>query len=167
MSLPPYTTYPTVVADKILLRQIMPADIAGIVEISFYDAKQARTIAEAIEMQAKIDRDYLSGNSIHWAIVDRENNVVVGTCGYYRGFDNETGELGCVLLPAFRGKGYMTLALKAAIKFGTTHVRLKRITAITSAHNVKAIELLQRLGFQQVIVSGKDELEYELTNTFS
>lgn len=165
MNLPPFDTYPTVEADQIILRQILPSDISGIVEISFYDAKQARTITEAIEMQARIDRDYLSGNSIHWAIVDKASKKVVGTCGYYRGFDNETGELGCVLLTAFRGQGYMTMALKAAITFGFTHIGLKRIRAITSIQNPKAIQLLHRLGFKQVVVAGDDDVEYELTDT--
>lgn len=30
--------------------------------------------------------------------------------GYYRGFENASGELGCVLLPQFRGQGFMTSA---------------------------------------------------------
>ncbi len=164
MTLPPYSAFPTVVADKIVLRQVLPADIPAIVEISFYDAKQARTIAEAIEMQAKIDQDYLAGNSIHWAIADRENNVVVGTCGYYRGFNQEKGELGCVLLPAFRGQGYMSAALKAAIEFGLNHIGLKRVIAITSKQNAKAIKLLDRLGFELVSDLSDDELNYELNN---
>ncbi len=163
MNLPPYSSYPVVEAGNIVLRQILPTDIPDIVEISFYDAKQARTTTEAIEMQARIDRDYLSGNSIHWAIVDNASKKVVGTCGYYRGFDNETGELGCVLLTAFRGQGYMTMALKSAITFGFRHIGLKCIRAITSIQNPKAIQLLHRLGFKQVVVSGGDEIEYELT----
>lgn len=165
MNLPPFDTYPTVEADKIILRQILPGDISGIVEISFYDAKQARTTKEAIEMQARIDRDYLAGNSIHWAIVDKASKKVVGTCGYYRGFNNETGELGCVLLPTYRGQGYMTLALKAAITFGFAHIGLQRITAITTKQNLQAIKLLHRLCFKQVAVAGDDDLEYELSDT--
>ena len=166
MTLPPYSAFPTVAADKIILRQILPADIPAIVEISFYDAKQARTIAEAIEMQAKIDQDYLAGNSIHWAIADKENNIVVGTCGYYRGFNQEKGELGCVLLPAFRGQGYMSAALKAAIEFGLNQIGLKRVFAITSGQNHKAVKLLERLGFKPVSEAGAEEVEYEYTNTF-
>lgn len=162
MTLPPYNTFPIVLADKIVLRQILPADIADIIEISFYDAKQARTVAEAIEMQAKIDQDYLSGSSIHWGIADSESNVVVGTCGYYRGFDQETGELGCVLRPAFRGQGYMTSALRAAIEFGLNHIGLKRIIAVTSKQNGKATKLLDRLGFKIVSDLIDDEVKYEL-----
>ena len=165
MNLPPYTHFPTIAIENIVLRQVLPSDIPFIVEISVYDAKQARSIAEATEMQARIDWDYLAGNSIHWAIEDKRNNAVVGTCGYYRGFDNETGELGCILLPAFRGRGYMALALKGAITYGLAQMGLKRIIAITTQQNNQAIHLLNRLGFKQVSVLNQDDVIYEYSNT--
>ncbi|MBW8361321.1 MAG: GNAT family N-acetyltransferase [Kaistella sp.] len=47
---------------------------------------------------------------------------MVGTCGFYRGFANEEGELGCILLSRYRGQGFMTGALRAAIDFGLHHI---------------------------------------------
>ncbi|MDF2478780.1 MAG: family acetyltransferase [Sphingobacterium sp.] len=32
--------------------------------------------------------------------------VLNSVTGYYRGFENASGELGCVLLPQFRGQGF-------------------------------------------------------------
>lgn len=101
MQLPHYTQYPEISDEKILLRQIQSSDIPDIMEISFYDGIQAQNPAQAAEMQSKIDADYESGNSIHWAIIDRLTNQIVGTCGYYRGLDKGEGELGCVLLPQY------------------------------------------------------------------
>ena len=74
MRLPPYTTFPTISNDKILLRQIEFSDSNDIVEISFYNAIQAKTLEQAIAMQANINKDYMAGTSIHWGFV--------GTCGY-------------------------------------------------------------------------------------
>lgn len=165
MKIPPYTHFPTISIENIVLRQVLPSDIPGLVEISYYDAKQARSIAEATEMQARIDRDYLAGNSIHWAIEDKRNNAVVGTCGYYRGFDNETGELGCILLTAFQGQGYMARALQGAITYGLAQIGLKRIIAITTQQNNRAINLLNRLGFKQVSVLNQDDVIFEYSNT--
>jgi ribosomal-protein-alanine N-acetyltransferase len=65
MNLPPYDIFPTVSGNKITLRQILPSDIKDILEISFYDSVQATTIEQAAEMQDKINKDYLDGNSIH------------------------------------------------------------------------------------------------------
>ncbi|MEJ5091255.1 GNAT family N-acetyltransferase [Sphingobacterium faecium] len=155
--------YPTIKDDKISLRQIMPTDIEDIVEISFYDTIQATTFEMAIVMQERIDQDIRDGNSIHWGIIDHSTNKIVGTCGYYRGLDKGEGELGCVLLPQFRGQGFMTNAMQLAIDFGLNNLGLKRIWAITSNENIKAIKLLERLKFIKVVDLEDNEIEYELT----
>lgn len=155
--------YPIIKDDKISLRQIMPTDIEDIVEISFYDTIQATTFEMAIVMQERIDQDIRDGNSIHWGIIDHSTNKIVGTCGYYRGLDKGEGELGCVLLPQFRGQGFMTNAMQLAIDFGLNNLGLKRIWVITSNENIKAIKLLERLKFIKVVDLEDNEIEYELT----
>lgn len=150
MKLPPYTVFPNIVGDKISLRQVMTDDIKDLIEISFYDAVQATTVQKAIEMQAKINKDYFDGNSIHWGIADKSTNKIIGACGYYRGLDKGEGELGCVLLPQYRGQGYMTSAMLLAIDFGLNNIGLKHIWATTSQHNTAAIKLLERLNFIKV-----------------
>lgn len=164
MKLPPYTTFPTIIAEKISLRQIQPSDINDIIEISFYDAIQATTLQQAIGMQDKINKDYRDGNSIHWGIAENLTNKIVGTCGYYRGLDKGAGELGCVLLPQYRGQGFMTLSMSLAIDFGINNIGLNRIYAITSRENNKARNLLDRLNFIKIVELEDDEIEYELKN---
>jgi len=162
MKLPPYDKFPSISDDKILLRQIQFSDINDIIEISFYDSIQAKTLSQAIEMQAKINEDYNNGKSIHWGVVDKLANKVVGTCGYYRGFDKGEGELGCVLLPQYRGQGYMTYAILLAIKFGLNNIGLKRIWATTTKQNKKAIKLIEKLNFVKIADLNDSEIEYEL-----
>ncbi|MDM1547115.1 GNAT family N-acetyltransferase [Empedobacter falsenii] len=162
MKLPPYDEFPTISDDKIVLRQIQFFDINEIIEISFYDAIQAKTIEQATEMQTKINEDYNNGNSIHWGIIDKLSNKIVGTCGYYRGLDKGEGELGCVLLPQYRGQGYMSFAMLLAINFGLNTIGLKRIWAITTKQNEKAIKLIEKLNFIKIADLEDDEVEYEL-----
>ncbi|MDF1517058.1 MAG: GNAT family N-acetyltransferase [Lutibacter sp.] len=162
MNLPPFNIFPLLSDDKIRLRQIIASDMNELLEISYYDAKQAKNVAQAIEMQAKIDTDYDEGNSIHWGIEDISTNKIVGTCGYYRGLNKGEGELGGVLLPQFRGQGFMTNAMQLAIDFGLKNMELKRIWAITSKQNTQAIKLLKRLNFIKFTVLSDDEIEYEL-----
>lgn len=162
MKLPPYTIFPNITGDKISLREILAADIQDLVEISFYDAVQATTVQQATEMQAKINKDYLDGDSIHWGIADKLSNKIVGTCGYYRGLDKGEGELGCVLLPQYRGQGYMTSAMLLAIEYGLSTIGLKRIWAATSQDNMEAIKLLERLSFVKIADLEGNEVEYEL-----
>src|SRR5690606_3954149 len=103
INLPPYLRFPVLLHERIVLRQVFPADLKSLVEISYYDAVQAKTVEEAAEMQLRINLDYCAGGSIHWLITDNGSTNIVGTCGFYRGFENGEGELGCILLPAYRG----------------------------------------------------------------
>lgn len=112
-------------------------------------------------MQAKINKDYLDGNSIHWGIADKLTNKIVGTCGYYRGLDKGEGELGCVFLPQCRGQGFMTSAMLLAIDFGINNIGLNRIWAITNRQNEKAIKLLERLNFIKMADLNDGGIEYE------
>lgn len=162
LQLPPYDTFPTLHSEGIILRPVRPSDREQLLPISFYEGQQARTAGEAAAMHEKISLDYANGNSIHWAIEDEAAGQLVGTCGYYRGFPGGTGEPGCILLPSFYGRGYMTRAMKAAIGFGRHRIGLQRITAITTRQNSKAIQLLERLGFTRVTGLNDHDVEYQL-----
>lgn len=113
-------------------------------------------------MLTRINTDYVAGNSIHWGIADKLSQKIIGTCGYYRGFDDGVGEFGCVLLRQHRGQGYMTSALLLAIGFGLNHMGLKRIRAVTSQRNTDAIKLLERVNFMRIADLKNDDVEYEL-----
>jgi [ribosomal protein S5]-alanine N-acetyltransferase len=162
MNLPPFNIFPLISDSRIRLRQIISSDMNDLLEISYYDAKQAKNLEQAIEMQARIDKDYDEGNSIHWGIEDISTNKIVGTCGYYRGLDKGKGELGCVLLPQFRGQGFMINAMQLAIDFGLKNMELKRIWAVTTKQNNQAKKLLERLKFIKLTDLPDDEIEYEL-----
>ncbi|MDO8365523.1 MAG: GNAT family N-acetyltransferase [Saprospiraceae bacterium] len=165
MKLPPYDTFPNLSGNNILLREIQYSDLKHIVEISRYDAIPAKNVEEAAAMQEKINQNYKDGNSIHWGIADKSSNTIVGTCGYYRGLDKGEGELGCILLSQFMGHGYMTAAIQLAIQFGLNDIGLKRIFAITTQQNDKAIRLLERIGFVKIADLEDDEIEYEWVKT--
>lgn len=162
MMLPPYPVFPELSNDRVIMRQVSLSDMNDLLEISFYDAQPAKNIAQAMGMQKNIDRDYAHGNSIHWCIEDRATGTIAGTCVYYRGFESNTGELGCVLRESFKGKGYMSDAMKLAIDFGFKHMGLETIMAITMAHNQQAIRLFERLGFTLSARLPQNEVKFEL-----
>lgn len=156
------TVFPILHNEDIILREVLDRDIAKLVEISFYDGKRAESIEEATRMQQKIIQDYQKGNSIHWLIQDKQSHEVIGTCGYYRGFDNKKGELGCILLPTHYSKGYMRQALALAIEYGLKEIKLDRIFAITTSDNSQAIRLLEWLNFSKIEDLEHNEMKFEL-----
>ena len=164
MKLPPYDKFPEIISAAIVLRQVKTDDIKDLVEISFYDSRPALTVEDATEMQDRINLDYQNGSSIHWGIADKQTNEIMGTLGYYRGFDKGVGELGCVLRPAFRGKGFMTTAMKLATGFGLNDIGLTKIIAITTKQNNRAIKLLERLHFIKTADLKEGEMEYQFVN---
>ena len=166
IKLPPYDKFPEIIADTIILRQVQTEDIKDLVEISFYDSRPALTIEDAIAMQERINLDYQNGSSIHWGIADKQTNEIIGTLGYYRGFDKGIGELGCVLRPGFRRQGFMTTAMKLATEFGLNAIGLNKIIAITTKQNDKAIKLLERLNFIKTTNLQGDEIEYQFVNNY-
>lgn len=164
MNLPPYDKFPKINSETLILREIQNDDIKDIVDISFYNALPASTVEEAKEMQERINQDYQKNSSIHWGIADKLTNQIVGTLGYYRGFDNGIGELGCVLKHEFYGKGFMTTAMKLAIEFGFNDIGLKKVIAITYKNNSNAIKLFNRVGFIKTRDLEDNEVEYQFVN---
>ncbi len=162
MDLPPYDLFPSITGNKVTLREIYSADVGDLIDISFYEGRQAKNLPEARHMQHRIHLDYMAGNSLHWGISDNRSGNLVGTCGYYRGFGKGEGELGCVLLPQFRGMGFMQPSMQMAIDFGIKRMMLKRIWAITTEENLKAISLLEKLSFKKIAHGAGEEIEYEL-----
>ncbi|MCD0479397.1 GNAT family N-acetyltransferase [Chryseobacterium sp. LC2016-29] len=164
MNFPPYDKFPEIDSETIILREIQDDDIKDVVEISFYDAMPALTVEKAKEMQNRINQDYQNGSSIHWGIANKQTNQIMGTLGYYRGFDNRIGELGCVLKPEFHGKGFMTTAMKMAAEFGLNNIGLTKVIAITDRQNNSAIKLFNRVGFVKTRDLEENEIEYQFVN---
>ncbi len=56
----------------------------------------------------------------------------------------------------------MTFAMLLAIEFGLNSIGLKRIWAITTKQNEKAIKLIEKLNFIKIADLDDNEVEYEL-----
>lgn len=147
MNLPPYTSFPELNSGKILLRETRPDDIPDLLEILTYDGKFAETLEEGTRIVDRIRQNYQDGDSVNWVIESLETREPVGFIGYHRGFENGAGELGFILKAAFRGLGFMSPALSAAVEFGLKQMQLRKITAFTKPDNEKSIAVLERNGF--------------------
>jgi ribosomal-protein-alanine N-acetyltransferase len=162
MYLPLYVPFPELAAADIVLRQVLDDDLPDVLDISFYNARPATSLADAATMLRQINEDYARGECLHWGIADVQTNRIVGTLGFYRGFAEGVGELGCVMKPAFRGRGLMQPAMALVIGFGLGQMGLHNIIALTSAQNTPAIRLLERLQFHLATAGKGDEMHYRL-----
>ncbi|RAK68192.1 GNAT family N-acetyltransferase [Hymenobacter edaphi] len=130
------------------LRALTAADLAAVWPITFYGGQPAASPAEARRMLARIEQDYRDGKLLHWCLTLAATGALVGTAGFYRGFEGGTGEIGYVLLPAYRGRGLMTEAAQALCALGFAALGLRQIEAYTAAANAASQAVLLRAGFR-------------------
>jgi ribosomal-protein-alanine N-acetyltransferase len=151
-----FVDFPVLSSPRLLLRAVTPEDASALVEISYYDGIPAASEEQALEMLQKINSDYEQGNSIHWGICPNGQTEVAGTCGYYRGYKNNIGEIGYILRSKYRGKGIMTESVRLIVEFGLRDMKLNRVVAYTEKSNTGSINILKRLEFNEA----KSENEY-------
>ena len=100
-------------------------------------------------MLLSVRRLLACGESLEWAIVSRDGQLI-GTCGLH-GFDPaaRTAEVGCLLNPSIWGKGYMTEAIGLLTTFAKDVLRLHRLAADVASGNERAERLFKRLGYER------------------
>ena len=151
---------PVLSDDRLILKEIQHHNVAAIIEISVYDGTFAKSEAEAIHILEKIKLDVAKGEALHWGIFIKSTSDLAGTCGYYRGYANNSGEIGYILRPSYYGLGIMTEAINLIVNFGFDFLKLQSILAYTDPTNSASIAVLQRVGFNKVRNDGSD-LKFE------
>ena len=139
---PKVPLFPGLKTKRLELIQIGNQHKEDLEELFPYSSSNLRSADELLEM---IKRDYENGESINWGL--KLNDTIIGTCGFYRGFANEIGEIGFVLRKQYRGNEYMLEAANAIINYGFNVLQLKLITAYTKDENTSARVLLKKLNF--------------------
>lgn len=85
----------------------------------------------------------------HWAVETREDAAFIGTLGLLCRETLPVPHLGFALLPAYRGKGYVTEAGRAVLDYARDVLGLSQLCAIVSPDNAESIRALEKLGLQQ------------------
>ena len=90
---------------------------------------------------------YATGSFYDWAVVYRENNRMIGTCGFANiNCANDSGEIGYVLNPEYWGRGIAAEAVRAVLQFGFERLSLHRIEARFIEGNHASLRVMQDVG---------------------
>lgn len=93
-------------------------------------------------------KDFELKDHSRWAIELKENNRLIGTCGYHcLDRRNNIVEIGYDLNKDYWKQGYMTEALKAIIDVGFNNMKLNRIQAYVYIDNEGSYKLLEKNKF--------------------
>ena len=152
-----FTHIPQLNTERLYLRRILPSDAMNM----FAYSKEA-AVTEFLLWEPHPDEDYTRqyveylqeryelGDYFDWAIVHAESRSMIGTCGFTRILPEErAAEIGYVLNPSFRGKGYAREALSAVLNFGFATLGLHRIYARIIRENQPSIRLAEACGMQR------------------
>lgn len=107
-----------------------------------------KSIEDSISFLKSVIQKYEKKGVSEWGIVYKENNKLIGTCGYVWWLPaHARAEIGYALSRMYWNKGLMTEAVKEVIKFGFEKMALNRIEARCKMENIASQRVLEKLGF--------------------
>lgn len=159
MDISVFQSFPLLHTNRLTLGPLRGHDRVALEEVfSFQGA--SKKLLSVDEMLIKLDTAFEAKKGVNWGVI--LDGELIGTCGYYRGFDNQVGEIGYVMRKAYRRKGYLKEAAQAIIQFGFTQLELACITAYTTDDNVASRKVLVNLGFTYTESTEGKYRRYEL-----
>jgi RimJ/RimL family protein N-acetyltransferase len=150
-----FPTAPTLVGDKIYLRPATPEDIANTYHWFVLSEPQSmscrpitfQTPNEAMEAFKKAER---TPDKQTLMVVRKEDNTIVGRIRFFDlNVQNRSAEIGLLVDPDMRRKGYGVEATKLLCRYLIRYRGLNKVHAQTAAFNTGAIKLLEASGFKK------------------
>jgi ribosomal-protein-alanine N-acetyltransferase len=139
-----FREFPILKTARMDLVQLNELHLDPMIEIAAFKMPDP-TPDQAAEYIQKANADFEKGTGCTWGL--EWEGELVGTIGFYRGFANQTGEIGYVMREDFKRKGFMAEAIETILNFGFKELELKKITAYTALDNTASVGLLEKLGF--------------------
>lgn len=152
-----FDEFPVLKTNRLTLRDIRISDATNIFRMrsngkvnQFITRKKMEKLEDSISLIKKTINAYEQKLAIGWAGILRDNNEIIGTCGYNNiDFPNMRAEIGGELSTEYWGKGIAQEAVCAIIKFGLNTMNLHSIEAKVSPDNRSAIFVLEKMGFKK------------------
>lgn len=150
-----FTPFPNLETERLLLRRVDKNDVNEVFALrsdaetmKFVPRPLVTTQNEALEHIALIDSKIENNEGINWAITFKDSPKLIGIIGHYRiKPEHYRSEIGYMILPEFQGKGIITEAVKAVVKYGFDEMNLHSIEAIIDPDNTASAIVLEKNNF--------------------
>ena len=149
-----FSDIPTLTTERLLLRRMLVGDCYDMYEYAS-NAEVTRFLTWSPHPDIEYTKEYLQYISNHyklgdfydWAVILREQNKMIGTCGFTRfHMHHDCGEIGYVIHPAYRGQGIAGEAVRAVMSFGFEQLDLHRIEAKYINGNEASRRVMEKAG---------------------
>ncbi|MCE7983234.1 MAG: N-acetyltransferase [Caldilinea sp. CFX5] len=154
MKISALSSYPVLQTERLILREVQPADAADVLVfrgdayVQRFNSAPLQTIEEATLFIADARNLYDAQGGIGWGITLRGEDRVLGGVSLHSWSQyHRRAEVGYDLARARWGQGIGSEAVRAVLHFGFTQLNLNRIEAATIADNHESVNLLKKLGF--------------------
>ena len=127
-----------------LAKLLADADIA----MNLFNIPVKVTLHYAGEWIQRANRNAASGLQYKWAVVRRDDELLIGEVGIHFDAYNRRGSLGYWIGRAYRGQGYVTEAVQRLIRYGFEDYKLERVYAECFSVNVESARVMQRVGMK-------------------
>ena len=171
-------TKPAVVTtERLILRQLQPADAKGIFELDsdpevhrYVGNKPITTLKQAEDIIEFIRAQYRDNGIGRWAVEEKSTGNFLGWAGLKLITDPINGrsghyDVGYRLIRRFWGQGFATEATKASIDFGFQNFSVDCLYAIAHKDNKASRRILEKSGFirtEDFLYDGEPNVWYEL-----
>ncbi len=150
-----FDSFPVLTTPRLTLREIRPTDAPQIFAMrasgrvnQFIARPNMQQEEDAYKLAERTIQAFHNKQAIGWAGILRDNNEIIGTCGFNSiDIANMHAEIGGEMAAEFWGKNIAIEAVKAIIHFGLYELNLHTIEAKVSPQNRSAIFILEQLGF--------------------
>ena len=152
-----FSKIPTLETERLILRGMRVSDTDDMFE---YACRS--DVTRYLTWRPHRDRDYTrqyleyigsryaAGDFYDWAVVLREENKMIGTCGFTKiDLTNNSGEIGYVINPEYRGRGIAAEAAAKVLDFGFCELSLHRIEAKHMEGNEASHRVMEKLGMRE------------------
>lgn len=151
-----FSKMPILETDRLYLRAIKQCDVDDIFEYSsdprtsqylLWDAhKSVRHTQEIVDL---ILAKYKSGEYNDWAIIYKENQKMIGTCGFTNiDAENSNVEIGYVLNPKYWNMGIATEVVQRVVEFAFENMKVNRVEAKFLFGNDASLAVMEKIGMK-------------------
>ncbi|EDL64502.1 GNAT family N-acetyltransferase [Bacillus sp. SG-1] len=149
--------FPVIETNRLILRQPIKDDAQDMLKyLSDQDVVKHmgllpfQSIEDALGEIQWYDSILKDGSGIRWGITLKENNKMIGSCGFLNmAAEHSRAEIGYELSQDYWGKGIAGEALEAVVLYGFKHFHLERIQALIEPGNSPSQMLVEAKGFQR------------------
>lgn len=149
-----FSELPELSTERLLLRKMKVGDSFDMFEYAcredvteFLLWKPHPSLAYTREYLQFVATHYEIGDFFDWAIIWREQEKMIGTCGFTRfDYTNNVGEIGYVINPIYRGMGVADEAVREVMRFGFERLKLNRIEAKFMEGNFASRRVMEKTG---------------------